>query len=237
MTCTSKCPSTHNWCNTQCCKSYMAEINGACACSQAGYVDNGSACVSKCSSDTKYNPTTTKCDPVCDTAAGYQYTTGKSGAGFCCKAGQTACSTVCCPSGQEEVGTTGKCCNLGATYSNGACQNPTKVPKRRALAGSAGAQINLTPTAIFGMESNRNNKLCPVGLAACPIPGRPDGEYECLDSLNYLQSCGGCAGLGTGQDCTALVGARWMGCNVGKCEVYSCRAGFRKVNGDSCERM
>jgi len=43
--------------------------------------------------------------------------------------------------------------------------------------------------------------------------------------------------LGTGQDCTTIKGARWMGCNVGKCEVYSCRSRFRKVGGNSCEPM
>lgn len=35
--------------------------------------------------------------------------------GFYCKQGQTACQTVCCPSGQEEVGVTGVCSNNGAT--------------------------------------------------------------------------------------------------------------------------
>lgn len=232
----------------------MTEINGACACSQTGYIDNGSACVAKCGTGTTYNPTTKNCDSICDTSAGYLYITNPlTGSGFCCKIGQTACQTVCCPSGMEEIGTTGVCCNIGATYSNGVCHNPTATSKskRRSLAGRVNlqgieqAQAPITqlssavpiPTNYFGLEANRDNKLCPVGLAACPIQGRGEGEYECLDSLNDLQSCGGCASMGTGQDCTAIKGARWMGCNVGKCEVYSCRAGWKKVNGNECVQI
>ena len=238
MTCANKCTSTETYCTTQCCKSYMTEINGACVCSQSGYIDSGSACVPKCGPGYNYNSVTKNCDPICDTSSGYTYLTGWTGKGFCCKIGQTACNTVCCPAGQEEVGSSGQCCNVGASYSNGACHDPTAAAHRRALAGRVDVnQVNLSPTIMFGMEANRNNKLCPIGLAACPISGRGEGEYECLDSLNDLQSCGGCASLGTGQDCTAIKGARWMGCNMGKCEVYSCRNGFRKVNGTACERI
>ncbi len=195
--------------------------------------------VAKCGAGTTYNNATTNSDPVCDTAAGYQYATNSAGTGFCCKAGSTPCQTVCCPSGQREVGNTGHCCNNGATYSNGACQSPTTAAKPRSLSGRVvGDQLTLTPIAVFGMEANRNNKLCPSGLAACPITVRGGGEYECLDSLNDLQSCGGCASLGTDQDCTAIKGARWMGCNLGLCEVYSCRPGWTKVDdGKSCGRL
>ena len=236
ITCASKCTSSQTWGTTQCCKSYMTEINGACACSKTGYIDNGSACVAKCPAGTTYNPTTTKCDSACDTAGGYIHAVGPTGTCFCCKIGSTPCKTVCCPSGQEEIGTSGVCCAIGSTYLNGVCHTPTSAPKRRDIPGRlAGITLNLGQEAYYGIEANRENALCPVGLAACPIEGRLNGEYECLDSTNDIQSCGGCASLGTGQDCTAIRGARWMGCNEGKCEVYSCRAGFKLSNG-ACER-
>ena len=128
-------------------------------------------------------------------------------------------------------------CADGSAPVNGQCATASK----RAVANKKKrAQTVQAPGAIFGLEANKDAKLCPAGLAACPIPGASLGAsdaYECLDAMNDLQSCGGCASLGQGQDCTAIKGARWMGCNQGQCEVYSCRAGFKKVGGNRCERI
>ena len=212
----------------------MTESGGSCVCSQTGYYDNGSACAPKCDSGYTYNTATKACDPICDYSHGYTYQTGWGGNGMCCLQGYTACNTVCCPAYQEEIGTSGKCCPIGSTLSNGQCVSPTgkSGTKKRAP-----LQLPMVGTDIFGLDANREHKLCPTGLAACPIPGRTESEYECLDSLNDLTSCGGCTSMGTGQDCTAIKGAKWMGCNMGTCEVYSCRAGFRKVNDTSCEKV
>lgn len=43
------------------------------------------------------------------------------------------------------------------------------------------------------------------------------GDYECADTRNDIQSCGGCASTGAGQDCTTIDGAWNVGCNSGKC--------------------
>jgi len=41
--------------------------------------------------------------------------------------------------------------------------------------------------------------------------------------------------MGTGVDCTQMEGAKWMGCNVGKCEVYTCKTGYtRSKDGSKC---
>jgi hypothetical protein len=83
-------------------------------------------------------------------------------------------------------------------------------------------------------------KLCPTGLNACPISGASGltGDFECLDATNELESCGGCASLGQGQDCTAIKGAWNVGCERGTCAVYTCAGGFRRSSdGKSCVRL
>jgi len=81
----------------------------------------------------------------------------------------------------------------------------------------------------------RSAPLCPTGLNACPVSGSKGGDYECLDTAMELESCGGCASLGAGQNCTAIPGAWNVGCDRGRCTVYTCAGGFkRSLYGDSC---
>jgi hypothetical protein len=173
----------------------------------------------------------------------------RRGQGVCCRSGAKACETVCCPQDQEEVGHSGKCCKPGSTLdSKGQCLEPSHVPTKnhkrrsstppapRAAAGLVPQQIQLTVSALsayFGLDENVDGKLCPKELAACPIDGVASGssDYECLDIRSDLQSCGGCASMGEGKDCTLIPGAKWMGCVQGECEVYSCAKGFKLVNG------
>ncbi|KAI0307746.1 hypothetical protein B0F90DRAFT_1813155 [Multifurca ochricompacta] len=65
----------------------------------------------------------------------------------------------------------------------------------------------------------RVNNLCPNDLTACPIPGFHglSTDYECIDTKNELQSCGGCSSTGGGQDCTSIRGAWNVGCEAGHC--------------------
>lgn len=114
---------------------------------------------------------------------------------------------------------------------NGKCVEPTSgnKPKARSLTGRIfGEQLPISPSpSSYGIEANRNGTLCPGSMAACPIEGSA-GLFECLETSSDLQSCGGCIALGHGKDCTTLPGARWMGCNSGQCEVYSCKKGWRR---------
>lgn len=89
----------------------------------------------------------------------------------------------------------------------------------------------LGASGYFGLDANADGDLCPGALAACPIEGAADSDYECLDTQSDLQSCGGCASLGQGKDCTLINGAKWMGCVKGQCEIYSCAKGFKLVDG------
>ncbi|KAI0724552.1 hypothetical protein C8T65DRAFT_734168 [Cerioporus squamosus] len=86
----------------------------------------------------------------------------------------------------------------------------------------------------------RNVSLCPTGLEACPIPGLKGltDDWECLDTANELESCGGCSSTGAGEDCTAIAGAWNVGCNNGKCVVYTCADGYlRSLDNKSCVKV
>jgi hypothetical protein len=137
---------------------------------------------------------------------------------------------VCCLT--TEVESDGHCCPKGYTWRNNACQAPSGVPtapkRRRALNNQR------TLTASEKTRLRIDDKLCPKNLSACPIDGSASGGYECLDSFTDINSCGGCATMGEGQDCTAIKGAKWMGCEQGSCVVYSCRPGFKLVDGKTC---
>lgn len=76
---------------------------------------------------------------------------------------------------------------------------------------------------------------CPANLHSCPVTGL-DGEtsYECIDFATELESCGGCASVGEGLDCTAIPNVDSVGCEAGVCKVFSCNPGFSVVNGTSC---
>jgi hypothetical protein len=56
-------------------------------------------------------------------------------------------------------------------------------------------------------------------MTACPTVGTHGAfsDYECIDTIHELQSCGGCSSTGAGQDCTAIRGAWNVGCKAGKC--------------------
>ncbi|BGP53568.1 hypothetical protein JCM8202_001463 [Rhodotorula sphaerocarpa] len=119
--------------------------------------------------------------------------------------------------------------------------------------------------SLNGVEAGKKKKevkartLCPVDEIACPIIGSTtydaavehhfklkgevtgimagQGGYECVNTKEALDSCGGCASTGEGRDCTKIRGAVGVGCEVGKCVVFSCKAGWRPaLSGDKCVR-
>ncbi|KAK8854522.1 hypothetical protein IAR55_003261 [Kwoniella newhampshirensis] len=216
--------------NTVCCPSDQQEDGST------------GKCIPKCKAGTQYNPsnpTDNKCETICDNKAGYWHNWSSEGKDLCCKKEHTPCQTTCCPSGTTEIGHSGVCCSPGSKLDeNRKCLSPTKAPKPPTKYKRS---FNALPQTIYGLEANFDSSLCPSGFAACPIEGRSafeaDGGYECLDAMTDLQSCGGCASMGTGVDCTAIPGARWMGCSKGSCEVFSCKKGWTKnANGTACDK-
>jgi len=86
-------------------------------------------------------------------------------------------------------------------------------------------------------QKQRGNSLCPNEMTACPVVG-PYGvlsDYECIDTDQELQSCGGCSSTGAGQDCTAIRGAWNVGCEYGHCRVFNCMTGYKLAkSGTAC---
>ncbi|EAL19717.1 hypothetical protein CNBG3450 [Cryptococcus deneoformans B-3501A] len=227
--------------NGICCSSGTSGWTGyTTVCCPKGQIENGSTgkCITNCQSGYEYNSSKGKCEPICDISNGYVYQQTSKGKDICCKSGRKAFQTVCCPVNQPEVGETGVCCPSGSQVTNGKCTTPTgKSTNHRRVARQF--QEALTASPSYGLAANAKGALCPSGLAACPIGDFiSSGQYECLDPLADLQSCGGCESMGTGKDCTVIPGAKWMGCNQGVCEVYSCNNGWKKsANGTECERL
>ena len=202
-----------------------------CLPSQTAFYGNKNQTLCCNSGQTAYQ---TKC---CDAGS-----TETNASGLCCKSGTTAQRTVCCGSGLVEIGSTGVCCASGSTVVSGKCVAPsgrTRRSVRRLLQKVTGPPPSASQ---YGLEANRNEELCPAGFAACPVDPtaghfEKTGAYECLDTRSELQSCGGCASLGTGTDCTRIKGALSMGCEEGRCQVHRCKKGWKVgKDGASCVR-
>lgn len=94
----------------------------------------------------------------------------------------------------------------------------------------------------------RSEHRCDFGLDKCGIysafghgNGRAHGSgsevapYECIDTRNNLESCGGCVvpyalndyeDEPRGVDCTSLPGVSDVDCHVGQCVVRKCAKGW-----------
>lgn len=145
------------------------------------------------------------------------------------------------------LGATGECRDSGCVYtscpdgyylSDNSCKT---TPSQRARAKRA--------------EPAEVHTLCPSGETACPIIGSAmfdtavrqhfsgaadfgSGGFECLDTASQLDSCGGCASLGEGRDCTQIAGAVGVGCDNGACVVLSCSSGWRpNLEATECVRV
>ncbi|KAJ7187958.1 hypothetical protein C8R46DRAFT_1053178 [Mycena filopes] len=63
------------------------------------------------------------------------------------------------------------------------------------------------------------------------------GSFECVDTQNSLESCGGCVGApsSTGQDCSAIPDVDAVSCSKGRCLVTACHGNMTvSALGDSC---
>lgn len=233
LTCVSKCKKGTKWNTSQCCRNDMSEVGGKCAC-PAGFKDNGSACVAKCTDQQTYQESTDSCQNRCAGGFNWSWKEDSSTEGLCCTTGWSCKQTRCCP--DDQIESNGQCCSVGSVWNTNSksCIAPSTHARshKRSLSG----QVSLADQEALNLDI----KLCPSMLSACPIKGAAIGQYECIDSQTDIQSCGGCASLGKGTDCTAIPGVRFTGCSAGECEVYSCLKGYRMVKGlagNKCVRI
>jgi len=68
-------------------------------------------------------------------------------------------------------------------------------------------------------------QLCPNHQTACPITINGSG-HECIDTQTEITSCGGCESLNEGENCLAIEGADEVGCELGRCRVFSAMPGY-----------
>ncbi|OJT12917.1 Protein priA, partial [Trametes pubescens] len=127
-----------------------------------------------------------------------------------------------------------KCCNPHSTTTSTTPSKPSSKPGSGYGNGYGGSNWKRNNA------KSRAMSLCPDSLEACPIMGLTglSGDYECADTRNDIQSCGGCASTGAGQDCTTIDGAWNVGCNSGKCVVLTCAAGYkRSADSSMCIKL
>ncbi|ORY90684.1 hypothetical protein BCR35DRAFT_349630 [Leucosporidium creatinivorum] len=80
--------------------------------------------------------------------------------------------------------------------------------------------------------SGPNVDSCPSGQTACAVGNSLSDGFECIDSQNNLEQCGGCVTNGEGEDCTMIHGVEAVECQQGRCIVLSCVPGL-VVSADS----
>lgn len=125
------------------------------------------------------------------------------------------------------------------------------------MENAAGTACVLAPSAKNQKKrAQAGQGLCPKGETACPIIGaasfgafvnssdrlkdfaKSAGGYECIDTSSDLESCGGCASLGTGSDCTRIAHSADVGCSSGKCVLLSCSKGYTPaLDAGSCIKV
>ena len=89
------------------------------------------------------------------------------------------------------------------------------------------------------------------------VDAAEETNYECVETLWAVDSCGGCAsmdqgapppgaaqlqradtivfGITTGKNCQAIENAKSVGCNMGQCVVFRCEPGYEpNLSANAC---
>jgi len=161
----------------------------------------------------------------------------------------------------NNCGSTGnKCTTSGTGVISGTCRSGACLITCAAgyTASADQKSCTLTPSAKARTKkrSQKSFALCPTGETACPIAGSASfdaftgslhksldfastaGGFECMDTSTAIESCGGCASTGEGQDCTKIKHSAGVGCSAGQCVVLSCQPGFvASLNNTRCLKL
>ncbi|KAI5481557.1 tenascin XB [Pseudohyphozyma bogoriensis] len=261
----NKCPSSYanggagvcigGVCQTNCNTYYAFDFTYSICRNIWSDVSNCGSCGNKCQAGNPVGSTAATCaSGTClatACASGYELVSGA------CQAIDLTCNVNNC-------GKLGNQCSFSPSGATGACVKSTCVitscPSGYTLSSTTNACIQNTASAHAKRSKVEEKRtLCPAGETACPILGSASyalavshhfsslnefsgvmagaGGYECLDTTQSLESCGGCASTGEGQDCTKIRGAVGVGCDSGACVVFSCLAGWKpNLAGTKCVR-
>ncbi|BGP54293.1 hypothetical protein JCM8202v2_001870 [Rhodotorula sphaerocarpa] len=151
-------------------------------------------------------------------AAGHKCNFSPSGASGVCQAG--TCVTTSCPFGYTLMHNS---CVLTASGQAHSWGKRSKIQEPKKLCPGSEQACPIEGSALF--EDARSQHL-KAGAELTGLMTRL-GSYECIDTTQALESCGGCTATGEGQDCTAIAHAAGVGCEAGKCILFSCEAGYK----------
>lgn len=176
-----------------------------------------------------------------------------------------SCNPPSCPVANSQVSCTGLSCQCGpsrsalddsADVARSVCKpgfNPTRKPNGDLQS------CQPCPSPIARRIVRRAPAVaCPDKREqACPFAGSSstslDAGYDCIDPEYSVENCGGCSSgpSPSGTNCLACVGlcslraksdarripaALSVGCNAGSCEIFSCKASHRLVDGECVAR-
>ncbi|KAJ3892360.1 hypothetical protein GG344DRAFT_45619, partial [Lentinula edodes] len=172
--------------------------------------------------------------------------------------GQVSCCQCCAGFYSSNFGSkTCSQCGAQGTQSRGTSQ-PGSTSASACMAGSnpqpvktcTQASNDICPAVIAKTPSKRSPSQLHADFCSISVPRRHwckvlNGGMECVDTMNDLEMCGGCLEPGhaedliTGaRDCSAIEGVGNVQCKQGKCEIGSCRKGFKvSTDGRTCVRV
>jgi hypothetical protein len=85
-------------------------------------------------------------------------------------------------------------------------------------------------------NTDSQSSPCPKPDNACPIFANNANrlalkadDFECVNINEDLDNCGGCTSVGLGESCVDIPGIRGTACIKGKCQIYSCKSGYKRV--------
>ncbi|WVQ65349.1 uncharacterized protein L199_003525 [Kwoniella botswanensis] len=129
------------------------------------------------------------------------------------------------------------CGNELSTQTSGQCTTTsTLVYTHPAEAAASGLARRNAREALRRSRQAALIQTCPKGMTACIIPGLEGADaWECVDTQNDLESCGGCL-YGTYNNATNIIGPSCQNqhgvklggttCQAGKCVNYDCLTGY-----------
>ncbi|KAG8917872.1 hypothetical protein FRC01_002158 [Tulasnella sp. 417] len=231
---------------------------GCSACPSDKYSPGGAVC-SSCPKGTEVNDPNTGCDK-CE-PGWYNNNEGSDckrcpkgkfnnifGAKSCCDCcagwysnteGSTLCKKCSDAPGNRSYGPVGSDSSNKCTSGTTPGPNGSKAPTNSCSMVADNVCPNTTGGGPQGTAITRKRRdvRCASGLTACArFSGR--GGFDCVDTENDPESCGGCVGLdgeSDGTDCTAIKGVSVTRCIKRSCVIDSCRKGWVKsLDGSSC---
>ncbi|KAK7039412.1 insulin-like growth factor binding protein [Favolaschia claudopus] len=221
------------------CSSCSGPLDTNCLTCPDGFPANSGSCerVFRRKRNYAVPPSCSSCDASCEQCLGPAPTQCLSCKPSLVRTADGRCVAVCPVGTAPFSGTCVDCDPSCATCSGMSSDECTSCSSDRILCGGKCLVGPSCPSAQPVVPRGSRRSECPVGQTACPIPGRSFRSWECIDTRNDLESCGGCAfsslnqAEATGQDCTALPGVADVSCLNSRCAVAKCMPGY-EVHGN-----